>query len=984
MSMDKEKPIKSLHIYEVSNNKCKKYNQLSAHNDVENALEWIPYDRIYNITYIIKAEKYRAIWIDGNISYWDNYSQNWTRGNQNMTVELKRLNNLNNVALEFTDEIKNLCGITQDPKTKDYMMVLNYKSKMYRAIWIDGNISYWDNYSQNWTRGNQNMTVELKRLNNLNNVALEFTDEIKNPCGITQDLKTKNYMMVLNYRCKKCNYICNTIHFQENFINWTSEWIPYDRFYNIIRITKAEKYVANWIDGNVGCWNNYDQNWIRKNQNSIVELKSLNNLNNVALEFMDEIKNPCGITQDPETKNYMMVLNYRCKKCNYVCNAIHFQGNFINWTSGNNEIDKFIQDNQLSVHNDVENALEWIPYDRFYNIICITKAKKYVANWIDGNVGCWNNHDHNWKRQNQNMIVELKSLNNLNDVRLQSRNKIKKLYGITQDPETKNYMMVLSNKCDECDRICNAIHFQRKFGAWTSGNNDVDKFIQYTQLSAHNNASDALEWIPFDRLYDIKYNVNDGFGKVYRAIWTGEGKYQNMLVVLKSLNNLKNIAIEFMNEAKKDHKVYGITQDSKTKNYMIVSNYRCKNCNEICNPIHFQQNFINWTSGNDDIDKLIQDTQLSVNDDDDINVLKWIPFDRFYDIKYIAKGGFGKVYKAIWTDGGEYQNMPVALKNLNNSKNITIEYMSEIILHSRFGKYDGSIIRFYGMTQDPETEDYMMVLKYADNGSLRNYLDKSYNEFNWYDKIKHSLEISRGLDCIHEKEYIHRDLHSGNILMFILNMCIADMGLCKPADYRESRGTKNNIYGVLPYIAPELLRGQIYTKSADIYSFGIIMYEIISGSPPYHDISHDSNLAIKICQGLRPRFNIKVPQLIVQLIKRCLDANPSNRPTAEETCGVLKKWLNSLNNNNKTELQKQIEEADKINNHLSNGSVLLTTKLGLSYKTHSEAIYTSRLLNFNNLPEPKNSDDYYEQNDNIISEKFSGSLQIDISQLNIN
>ena len=81
------------------------------------------------------------------------------------------------------------------------------------------------------------------------------------------------------------------------------------------------------------------------------------------------------------------------------------------------------------------------------------------------------------------------------------------------------------------------------------------------------------------------------------------------------------------------------------------------------------------------------------------------------------------------------------------------------------------------------------------------------------------------------------------------------MGLCKPADDES----KNNTYGVLPYIAPEILRGQNYTKAADIYSFGIIMYEVISGLPPYHDISHDNSLAIKICQGFRSRFNIKVP-----------------------------------------------------------------------------------------------------------------------------
>src|SRR3954453_7386626 len=106
------------------------------------------------------------------------------------------------------------------------------------------------------------------------------------------------------------------------------------------------------------------------------------------------------------------------------------------------------------------------------------------------------------------------------------------------------------------------------------------------------------------------------------------------------------------------------------------------------------------------------------------------------------------------------------------------------------------------------------------------------------------------------------------------------MGLCKPADYNALETIKNHTYGVLPYIAPEILRGQNYTKASDIYSFGIIMYEVISGLPPYQDVCHDRNLAIRICQGLRPRFNIKVPHFIVHLIKKCLDANPLNRPTA--------------------------------------------------------------------------------------------------------
>ncbi|UZO01315.1 uncharacterized protein OCT59_012416 [Rhizophagus irregularis] len=182
------------------------------------------------------------------------------------------------------------------------------------------------------------------------------------------------------------------------------------------------------------------------------------------------------------------------------------------------------------------------------------------------------------------------------------------------------------------------------------------------------------------------------------------------------------------------------------------------------------------------------------------------------------------------------------------------------------------------------------------------------------------------------------------------------------------------------------------------------MYEIISGLPPYHDVDHNKNLAITICQGLRPRFKIKVPQLIVHLIKKCLDANSSDRPTANEIEEVLYKWYYMPSDNQTVNLQLEIKNAEVINNNLSDSNIP-STNLGL-YEIHPEAIYTSRLLKFyddtigvesleslqinisqlninNNLPEPKNSDDYYKQNDNIISEEFLEYLQNANSQLKI-
>ncbi len=109
-----------------------------------------------------------------------------------------------------------------------------------------------------------------------------------------------------------------------------------------------------------------------------------------------------------------------CNRMGIECNARRFQQNFKNWTSGNNDIDKFIQDSQLSAHGYyVKNALEWISYDRFYDIKYIVKdefSKVYKANWIDGYIDKWNNENQNWERKDPNMFVILKRLTNLTNV----------------------------------------------------------------------------------------------------------------------------------------------------------------------------------------------------------------------------------------------------------------------------------------------------------------------------------------------------------------------------------------------------------------------------------------------------------------------------------------------------------------------------------------------------------------------------------------
>ncbi|RIA83676.1 hypothetical protein C1645_833427 [Glomus cerebriforme] len=434
----------------------------------------------------------------------------------------------------------------------------------------------------------------------------------------------------------------------------------------------------------------------------------------------------------------------------------------------------------------------------------------------------------------------------------------------------------------------------------------------------------------------------------------------------------------------KDFNIYKLTEeqnlliDKLIINEELKKRYKenglCKECKQpntgwewcqSCNAEHFQQNFINWTSGNYEVDKLIQESQINAKGR--YKKLEWIEYDKFENIEYITKGGFGTIYKAFWKEGwiinwdyktnqwSRFSDETVALKSLNNSKNITLEFLNEINLHL---KTNGSfnIIRIYGITKDPKTSNFMIVMEYADKGNLRQRLNSDFNSLSLNNKLDILRDISCGLSDIHKMELIHQDFHSGNILSSDKSSAyyrITDLGLCKPANEKSEKDNKK-VYGVLPYVAPEVLSGKQYTKGSDVYSFGMIIYEVINGLPPYYDIPYnDEDLAIKICHGLRPSFNIKVPQLIVDIFKQCVDADPSKRPTASYLHEKFNQWHNDINYED-SEIYKQIKEADEFNEKQPSFTKSDNTKL--TYTTHHQAIYTSRLLNFNNLPEPKNAE----------------------------
>ncbi|GBC21985.2 kinase-like domain-containing protein [Rhizophagus irregularis DAOM 181602=DAOM 197198] len=326
-----------------------------------------------------------------------------------------------------------------------------------------------------------------------------------------------------------------------------------------------------------------------------------------------------------------------------------------------------------------------------------------------------------------------------------------------------------------------------------------------------------------------------------------------MSVVLKSLNSPTDVSSEFINEFCITHEFYGITQDLVTKNYIVVLNDTCEKCEYVCCKMHFLKNFQNWTSCNEDVDKFIQDVQLSVHDNCKVftKAIEWIPYNKFYDIEYITKD----VYRAKWIDGyiieWDYkhqnwkrggQNMYVILKNLNNLVDVALEFRDELSTHDDY-------------------EIFKKTIEWI-----------SYNKF-------------------YDIEYITKDVYRAKWID----------GYIIEWDYKHQNWKRG---------------GQ-------------------------------------------------------------------NMPKAEEIKKLLSQWLRELSGHsefdNYTGIQQQIKESEITNSRTLVSAI--STNLGISFKTHSEAIYTSRLLNFNNLPEPKNTDDYYKENDDIISIKSSESLLIDISQL---
>ncbi|CAI2171953.1 15327_t:CDS:2 [Funneliformis geosporum] len=392
-------------------------------------------------------------------------------------------------------------------------------------------------------------------------------------------------------------------------------------------------------------------------------------------------------------------------------------------------------------------------------------------------------------------------------------------------------------------------------------------------------------------------------------------------------------------------------------------------------------------SGHRGLDKLILRTQKKSTSWTD-PFLEWIPFEHFRDVCKIDEGGFGIVYRATWTQGSRQERsrdgkiksqrtrtgpITVTLKCIKNSQEMSDDYLKRLksyyktsLVQSR--KRMQQLLKFYGISKDPTTGEYIIVTQYTEHGSLRTLFYSDFPSFRWTEKSWWLCDIASNLLTLHKEGIVHGNIHSGNILQIgeltrETTSTLADTGLNFPAS-TLNYNIERDVYGVLPYLAPEVIMGNALSKESDVFSIGILMIEMSTGIPPFSHRPHDEQLALEICQGLRPELAQGTPKVYADLARKCCSTDPSSRPTTKDLLYIFNSWWSIMNSDDPDNLQ--------VRNSFLKADLLIPDIMEKrnSIVKDEQAIFKSRLIQFQDVFEKRNTN-YSLQSEPTNSVKFS-------------
>ncbi|NWF68556.1 MAG: serine/threonine protein kinase [Chloroflexi bacterium] len=256
-----------------------------------------------------------------------------------------------------------------------------------------------------------------------------------------------------------------------------------------------------------------------------------------------------------------------------------------------------------------------------------------------------------------------------------------------------------------------------------------------------------------------------------------------------------------------------------------------------------------------------------------------------YEIgEVIGDGGMGTVYKGLDTR----TKQPVAIKYLKpeviaQEPGIVERFRREGEALRRLNH--PNIVKVLAMSK--EEDSYYLVLEYVGGGSLAELMRKS-GQLTLKRVLSIALELSDALARAHHLKIVHRDLKPGNVLIASDGTPrLTDFGIAYLA-YRSRLTMAQTVMGTLAYLSPEALDGRPMDERADIWSFGVILYEMLTGKLPF-DESTPSLLMVSIMQKpiiALENLRIDVPLPLVNLIQRMLEKDPERRVASARLVGA--------------------------------------------------------------------------------------------------
>ncbi|CAH1440905.1 unnamed protein product [Lactuca virosa] len=285
--------------------------------------------------------------------------------------------------------------------------------------------------------------------------------------------------------------------------------------------------------------------------------------------------------------------------------------------------------------------------------------------------------------------------------------------------------------------------------------------------------------------------------------------------------------------------------------------------------------------------------------------------ENFSQQRFIGSGGFGAVYKGQLSE--RWQNRIAAVKRLGqNSYQGEREFRNELEMTVRL--QNENIISFIGYCD--EGSEMIIVNEYAINGSLDHYLGdpNKIGSITWTQRLRICIGAARGLNYLHSglgehDRVIHRDIKSANILLdgkFVAKIC--DFGLSKSGP-RNQPNTEfyTKVAGTQFYLDPTYLESGILRKESDLYSFGVVLYEMLSGMPVYSKRTIEYDGPENLMNFVRRYYPDKLDKLIDPSIKdeidarsfyifkeianQCISYNLKERPTMETVIQRIEKAL---------------------------------------------------------------------------------------------